>query len=80
MNYVDQINNQIKDNINDIGLEILKIIKKIPGVKVPEIVVKLQEKNLLVSADKVRNELKRNLTNYVEYIGSNKTGGYFLRK
>ena len=80
MNYVDQINDQIKDNINDIGLEILKIIKKIPGVKVPEIVVKLQEKNLLVSADKVRNELKRNLTNYVEYIGSNKTCVYFLRK
>lgn len=80
MNYVDQINDQIKDNINDIGLEILKIIKKIPGVKVPEIVVKLQEKNLLVSADKVRNELKINLTNYVEYIGSNNTGGYFLRK
>ena len=43
-------------------------------------VIKMQEKGLLANTDRIRNELKRNLTKYVEYIGLNKTGGYFLRK
>ena len=84
LNYVDPINDPINDNIieniSDFGLEILKAIKANPGIKVSEIVIKIQEKGLLVNTDRVRNELKRNLTRYVEYIGSNKTGGYFLRK
>ena len=80
MNYVDPINDNIIVNISNFGLEILKAIKANPGIKVSEIVIKIQEKGLLVNTDRVRNELKRNLTRYVEYIGSNKTGGYFLRK
>lgn len=80
MNYVDPINDNIIGNISDYGLEILKAINANSGIKVFEIVVKIQEKGLLANADKVRNELKRNLTNYVKYIGPNKTGGYFLRK
>ena len=36
-------------------------------------------KDLVVNADKVRNEIKRNLFNYIEYKGSNKTGGYYLK-
>ena len=75
----DQINDQIKENINDFGLEVLKLIKEFPGIKVPEIVIKLQKNNMIVNADKVRNELKRNLYKYVEYKGSNKTGGYYLK-
>ena len=75
----DQINDQIKANISDFGLEVLKLIKEFPGIKVPEIVRKLQMKDLVVNADKVRNEIKRNLFNYLEYKGSNKTGGYYLK-
>ena len=75
----DQINDQIKANISDFGLEVLKLIKEFPGIKVPEIVEKLQMKDLVVNADKVRNEIKRNLFNYIEYKGSNKTGGYYLK-
>ena len=80
MNYVDPINDNIIVNISNFGLEILKAIKANPGIKVSEIVIKIQEKGLLVNTDKVRNELKRKLTNYIEYIGSNKMDGYFLRK
>ena len=76
----DQINDQKKANISDFGLEVLKIIKEFPGIKVPEIVEKLQMKDLVVNADKVRNEIKRNLFNYIEYKGSNKTGGYYLKQ
>ena len=75
----DQINDQIKANISDFGLEVLKLIKEFPGIKVPEIVNKLQMKDLIVNSDKVRNEIKRNLFNYIEYKGSYKTGGYYLK-
>lgn len=74
-----QINDQIKANISDFGLEVLKLIKEFPGIKVPEIVEKLQMKDLIANADKVRNEIKRNLFNYIEYKGSNKIGGYYLK-
>ena len=80
MNYVDPINDNIIVNISNFGLEILKAIKANPGIKVSEIVIKIREKGLLGNTDKVRNELKRKLTNYIEYIGSNKMDGYFLRK
>lgn len=76
----DQINDPIKDQINDIGLEILKAIKQHPGIKVPEIVNILYEVDPSITADKVRNSIKRNLTKYVEHKGSNKTGGYYLIK
>jgi predicted HTH transcriptional regulator len=75
----DQINDQIKANISDFGLEVLKLIKEFPGIKVPEIVRKLQIKDFVVNSDKVRNEIKRKLFNYIEYKGSNKTGGYYLK-
>ncbi len=76
MNFeIDQIN----DNISDFGLEVLKLIKEFPGIKVSDIVKKLQKNNLVANADKVRNEIKRNLVKYIEYKGSNKTGGYYLR-
>lgn len=75
----DQINDQIKVKISDFGLEVLKLIKDFSGIKVPKIVEKLQMKDLVVNADKVRNEIKRNLFNYIEYKGSNKTGGYYLK-
>ena len=75
----NQINDQIKDNISDFGLEVLKLIKDFPGIKVPGIVNKLQMKDLVVNSDKVRNEIKRNLFNYIEYKGAKKTGGYYLK-
>lgn len=64
-------------NLGDIVL--LNIIKEFPGIKVPEIVKKLQMKDLIVNSDKVRSETKRNLLNYIEYKGLNKTGGYYSK-
>ena len=32
-----------------------------------------------VSRDMIKNELKRNLTIYVEHRGSNRNGGYYLK-
>ena len=80
MNYAnDQINDQINDRINDLGLMILKAINDTPGIKVPTLLEKLFVVDSSITADKIRNELKRNLSSYVEYRGSRKTGGYFIK-
>ena len=72
-------NESINESINDVGLDILKIVKNYPGINIPNIVLKIQTTNTSVTKFKVRNEIQRNLTNYVEHRGSNKTGGYYLK-
>ena len=74
----DQINDLINDQINDLGLEILKLVKDNPGINVPTMIIKLKAKNKEISADQIRNEIKRELKGYIKHSGSNKTGGYFL--
>lgn len=75
----ESIKESINESINDIGLEILKIVKNYPGINIPNIVLKIQTTNTSVTKFKVKNEIQRNLTNYVEHRGSNKTGGYYLK-
>ena len=76
----DQISDQINDRINDLGLLILQEIRKSPGIKVPGLVERLSAVMPDINADKVRNEIKRELKNHIELRGSRKTGGYYLRK
>ena len=76
LNYTDEIN----DNISDLGLEILKLIKSKPGVKVPEIVDTLKPKIADVNPNRVRNEIRRNLHNYIVYEGARKNGGYYIKE
>ena len=71
---VDQIN----DQINDLGLDILRLIKSNPGIKVPEMYKKLSAVNARITPDMIRNEIKRELKPYIKFFGSNKTGGYYL--
>ena len=75
---VDQINDQINDQISDLGLDILRLIKSNPGIKVPEMYKKLSVADDKITLDKIRNKLKRELKPYVRFVGSNKTGGYYL--
>ena len=70
---------QINDQINDLGLEILKLIKDNPGINVPTMIKKFETKNIEISVDQVRNEIKRELKEYIVHNGSNKTGGYYLK-
>ena len=67
---------RILSNINEETKYVLNKFK----IKVPEILKKLQRNNKTVSVDKIRNEIRRNLQQYVEYKGSNKTGGYYIKK
>ena len=75
----DPIPDPITDPITDLGLEIMKILKLNPGISTIKLMEIIQIKQPAVSRDMIKNELKRNLTNYVEHRGSNKTGGYYLK-
>jgi ATP-dependent DNA helicase RecG len=81
LNYrpVDQINDQINDQISDLALLILRVIKEQPGINVPLILEEIRPMMDNVSPDRIRNELRRNLTKYIEHRGSNKTGGYYIK-
>lgn len=72
-------NNSVTDPISNLGLEILKCLKIFPGLNTLQIVEKISHEDPLITRDKVKNELKRYLTNYVEHRGSNRNGGYYLK-
>lgn len=72
-------NNFVTDPISNLGLEILKCLKVFPGLNTLQIVEKISHEDPLITRDKVKNELKRYLTNYVEHHGSNRNGGYYLK-
>ena len=50
-----------------------------PGIRIPEIVIKLSGRGKIVSYSKTRNCVRRNLIAYVEHRGSKKSGGYYLK-
>lgn len=75
----DPINDPITDPISNLGLEILKCSKIFPGLNTLQIVEKISHEDPLITRDKVKNGLKRYLTNYVEHRGSNRNGGYYLK-
>lgn len=75
----NSVTDPITDPISNLGLEILKCLKIFPGLNTLQIVEKINHEDPLIIRDKVKNELKRYLTNYVEHRGSNKNGGYYLK-
>ena len=74
------VNYSQNESINDLGLGILRIIKENPGINAPFITSLLSEKDHAITLSRVKNEIGRNLERYIEHIGSNKTGGYYLKK
>ena len=75
-----QINDQIKETISDLGLEVMKFIQKSPGTKVPMILSELSKTFENLTVDKIRNVIKREIKNYIELRGSKKTGGYYIKE
>ena len=72
-------NDSITDPISDLGLEIMKALKLNPGINTIKLSEIIQTNLPSVSRDMIKNELKRNLTIYVEHHGSNRNGGYYLK-
>ena len=75
----DPITDPITDPISDLGLEIMKALKLNPGINTIKLSEIIQTNLPSVSRDMIKNELKRNLTVYVEHRGSNRNGGYYLK-
>ena len=75
----DSISDPITDPISDLGLEIMKALKLNPGISTIKLTELIQANMPFVNRDMIKNELKRNLTTYVEHRGSNKAGGYYLK-
>lgn len=76
LNYRDQIN----DQINELGLSILRTVSGNPGIKADRIHEILSSEDKAITLNMVRNSIKRELRNYIELRGSRKTGGYYLKK
>ena len=55
-------------------------MKENPGMNTVAITDTINAINPSVNRDKVKNALKRNLVDYVEHLGSKKSGGYYLKK
>ena len=75
----NSVTDPITDPISNLGFEILKCFKIFPGLNTLQIVENISHEDPLITRDKVKNELKRYLTNYVEHRGSNRNGGYYLK-
>ena len=73
------LNYSENDQINELDLIILKAIHNNPGIKVPEILRNLTNDNIRVNENQIRNSIKRKIHGYIEYKGSKKTGGYFIK-
>lgn len=76
LNYHDQIN----DQINELGLSILRTVSGNPGIKADRIHEILSSEDKAITLNMVRNSIKRELRNYIELRGSRKTGGYYLKE
>lgn len=62
------------------GLKILKSVYNNPGIKVLEILQNLTNDSDQVNENQVGNSIKRKIHEYIEYKGSKKTGGYFIKE
>lgn len=78
-NEQNNMDDQFNESISELGKEILMIIMQNPGIRIPEIVIKLSELDKIVSYSKIRNGIRRNLMDYVERRGSKKSGRYYLK-
>ena len=75
LNYNDEIN----DEINDLGLSIIRTVKSNPGIKADKIYEILSAGDKGITLNMVRNSIRRELGKYIELRGSRKTDGYYLK-
>ena len=78
-NEQNNMDDQFNESMSELGKEIFMIIMQNPGIRIPKIVIKLSERDKIVSYSKVRNCIRRNLTDYVVRRGSKKSGGYYSK-
>lgn len=73
------VEENIQSKVSELGMATLKVIKNHPGSKASAIREYLSKEGIEVSMDSLRNTIRRDIYDYVEHIGSKKTGGYYLK-
>ncbi len=71
---------KINDNIDDLDLEILRLIRAISGIDIIMLCDRLKLKESSATVDRIRDRLRGKLTKYVEYRGLNQTRGYYFKE
>ncbi len=66
--------------LSRIEIMILSYIKKNEGCNATEIQKGMRKYHFNPTLDMVKNSLKRNLADYVEFIGAPKNGGYYVKR
>ena len=80
VNYMIKDSNNFYCSLNDLDLMILKVVKEYPGLRVPALTEILVKDDSSITSDRIKNSLKRNLKDYIEFRGAAKNGGYYLKK
>ncbi len=85
-NYVDPVNDPVNDpvkieddRLGDLELLILQAIQQNPGISTKNLLNLIKEKQPEVTLDILKNNIKRKLHNYIEFLGAQKKGGYFIK-
>ena len=72
----EPVNESVNESVNDVLKDILKFIKNNPGVKKPAIITHIGKSKATLTRY-LKQLVERNL---IEYKGSDKTGGYYLKE
>ena len=78
----DPVNDPVKikgDRLGDLELIILQTIQQNPGIGTKNPLKLINEKQPEVTLDTLKNNMKRKLQDYIEFRGSQKKGGYFIK-
>ena len=70
------VNEPVNEPVNDVLRDILEFIKNNPGIKKPAIITHIGKSKATLTRY-LKQLVEQNL---IEYRGSDKTGGYYLKK
>lgn len=70
------VNDPVNEPVNDVLRDILEFIKNNPGIKKPAIITHIGKSKATLTRY-LKQLVEQNL---IEYKGSDKTGGYYLKK
>lgn len=86
-NYADPVNDPVNDSIKikddrlgDLELIILRTIQQNLGINTRNLLKLINEKQPEITMDTLKNNIKRKLQDYIEFRGSQKKGGYFIKE
>ena len=86
-NYADPVNDPVNDpvkikddRLGDLELIILQTIQQNPGISTRNLLKLINEKQPEITLDTLKNNIKRKLQDYIEFRGSQKKGGYFIKE